>query len=186
MIRLSSGNYREVEFAHTAALSAGTFVAAATLGGSLNAFVGFKDLAANELGAFVVFAERAKATKVAADALAFAPGEKVHYNVAGAKVSKTAADPLIGYAKRAAAAADTVVDIECDGSKALSEAVTLADITDLADLEIASDQITDLSTTLGALTFAGLADVDVAGVTNNDTLKFDAASGKWVDVAAAD
>lgn len=186
MIRLLSGNYREVEFAHTAALTCGTFVAAATLGGSLNAFVGFKDLGADELGSYVVFAERASAKKVAADALAFAPGEKVHWNVAGAKVSKTASDPLIGYAKRAAVAADTEVIIEFDGSMALAEAVTLADIADLGDLEIASDQITDLDTTLGALTFAGLADVDVAGVTNNDTLKYDAATSKWVDVAVAD
>jgi len=37
-----------------------------------------------------------------------------------------------------------------------------------------------------AETFAGLVDVDVAGVTNNDTLKFVTATGKWTDVAAAD
>lgn len=35
-------------------------------------------------------------------------------------------------------------------------------------------------------TFAALADVDVAGVTNNDTLKYVTATGKWTDVAVAD
>lgn len=35
-------------------------------------------------------------------------------------------------------------------------------------------------------TFAALADVDVAGVTNNDTLKYDSATSKWIDVAVAD
>ena len=35
-------------------------------------------------------------------------------------------------------------------------------------------------------TFAALADVDVAGVTNNDTLKFVSSTGKWTDVAVAD
>ena len=32
-------------------------------------------------------------------------------------------------------------------------------------------------------TFAALADVDVAGVTDNDTLKYVASTGKWTDVA---
>jgi hypothetical protein len=35
-------------------------------------------------------------------------------------------------------------------------------------------------------TFAALADVDVAGVTNNDTLKYVSSTGKWTDVAVAD
>lgn len=35
-------------------------------------------------------------------------------------------------------------------------------------------------------TLADLADVDVAGVTNNDTLKYVTATGKWTDVAVAD
>lgn len=34
--------------------------------------------------------------------------------------------------------------------------------------------------------FADLIDVDVAGVTNNDTLKYVASTGKWTDVAVAD
>jgi predicted RecA/RadA family phage recombinase len=34
-----------------------------------------------------------------------------------------------------------------------------------------------------AQTFAGLLDVDVAGVTDNDTLKYVASTGKWTDVA---
>jgi len=156
-IKLTSGNYKEVEFAPSGALTKDAFVAAATLGGSLNG-VAFENIADATPGTIIVWAERAKATKVAADNLAFAPGEKVRYNVSGAKVSKTATDPLIGYAKKAAIAADTDVDIEFDGA-----------VVDTANL-----------------TFAGLADVDVAGVTNNDTLKFVSSTGKWTDVAAAD
>ena len=52
---------------------------------------------------------------------------------------------------------------------AAAAALTMADITDLA-----------------ALKFSDLADVNAAAPTNNDTLKYDAASSKWVVVAVAD
>lgn len=153
MIRLKSSSYKEVEYVNADAVTVGQFIAAATLGGSLNAFA-FQGYGAAAKGCYVTHAEKAAATKVAGDALAFAPGEKVRYNVAGAKVSKTASDPLIGYAKRAAVAADTEVVIEFDGS-------------------------------LQAGAFADMADVNVAGVDNNDTLKYDQATAKWIKVAVA-
>lgn len=187
-IKLVSRTYSEVEFAPSAEIKKGVFVAASTLGGSLNGFVGFADIPANAAGTVVVKAEKASVSKLATDTLAFAPGEIVRYNVAEGKASKTGSDPAIGYAKRAALAADTEVIAEFDGAMGIAagETITLSQITDLANLEIKVAQVTDLGTTLDALTFAGLADVDVEGVTNNDTLKFDTASGKWIDVEAAD
>lgn len=187
-IKLASPNYKEVEFSPSSAILKDAFIPAATLGGSLNGFAGIANLAATTPGTVVVKAERAIATKVAADTLAFAPGEIVRYNAVAGKVTKTGSDPAIGYAKKTAVATDTEVVLEFDGAMGIAsgESITLSQITDLADLEIKAAQVTDLGTTLDALTFAGLADVDVAGVTNNDTLKFDTASGKWIDVAADD
>jgi predicted RecA/RadA family phage recombinase len=60
--------------------------------------------------------------------------------------------------------------------------ITLSDITDLASLTVTMSQVSDI----GDLAFADLADVDVAGVTNNDTLKYDSATSKWIDVAVTD
>ena len=60
--------------------------------------------------------------------------------------------------------------------------ITLSDITDLASLTVTMSQVSDIAN----LAFADLADVDVAGVTNNDTLKYDSATSKWIDVAVAD
>lgn len=60
--------------------------------------------------------------------------------------------------------------------------LTLADISDLADLEITKDQITDLDT----VALADLADVNMTGITNNDTLKWDAATSKMIVVAVTD
>jgi hypothetical protein len=155
MLKLQCSNYRSVKHPAGGALAKGVFVARATLGGALNGFVAFAALVLAQVGEIVTFAENVNATKVAGDALAFAAGEKVYYNVAGAKVSKTVTDPFIGYAKEASLAADTSINIEFDGR-------------------------------LGSDTFAGLADVNVTGVTNNDTLKFDTATGMWIDVAVAD
>jgi hypothetical protein len=196
MIRLLSSNYREVEYANASAVTCGQFIAKDTLGGALNAFA-FQGYGAAAKGSYVTFAERAAATKVAGDDLAFAPGERVHYNVVGAKVSKTLSDPLIGYAKRAALAADTEVIVEFDGalSTGSGDLITLADISDLSDLDITMAQITDLGdlditmaqiTDLGDLALADLADVNAAGVTNNDTLKYDTATSKWIVVAVTD
>jgi hypothetical protein len=155
MLKLLSSVYRSVQHTAGGAITKGAFIARATLGGSLNAFAGFCDLALADVGEVITQADKVSATKVAGDALAFAAGEQVRYNVAGAKVSKTVTDPLIGYARKAAVAADTSVEIQFDGR-------------------------------LGSDTFAGLADVNAAAPTNNDTLKYDTATGKWIVVAVAD
>lgn len=187
-IKLTSGNYTEVELVPSVAIAKGAFVPAATLGGSLNGFAGIANLAADAPGTVIVKAERALATKVPGDSLAFAPGEIVRYNAPAAKVTKTGSDPAIGYAKRAAIAADTEVALEFDGAMGIAagETITLAQITDLADLDIGVAQITDLDTTLAALTLADLADVNVAGVTDNDRLAYDLATTKWIAEAVAD
>lgn len=52
---------------------------------------------------------------------------------------------------------------------AAATSVTLSQISDLEDLALAD-----------------LADVNTAGVTNNDTLKYDTATSKWIVVAQAD
>ena len=65
---------------------------------------------------------KTEAEKLEADALAFAPGEKVYFNVAGAKATKTTTDVLIGWATRAAVAADTEVIVEFDGALAATVA----------------------------------------------------------------
>lgn len=194
-IKLVSRTYSEVEYAPSAEIKKGVFVAASTLGGSLNGFVGFADIPANAAGTVVVKAEKAAVTKAADDNLAFAPGEIVRYNITGGKASKSASDPAIGYAKRAALAADTEVIVEFDGAMGIAAGetitlsqitdlanleVTTAQITDLADLDIGVAQITDLDTTLAALTLADLADVNVAGVTDKDRLAYDLDSTKWI------
>lgn len=187
-IKLASRSYSEVEYAPNAEIKKGVFVAAATLGGSLNGFVGFADIPADEPGTVVVKAEKVIATKVVGDALAFAPGEIVRYNATGGKVTKTGSDPAIGYAKKAALATDDEVVLEFDGAMGIAagETITLSQITDLADLDIGVAQITDLNTTLAALTLANLADVNVAGVTDNDRLAYDLATTKWIAEAVAD
>ena len=184
MIKLLSRNYSEVEYAPSAEIKKGVFVAASTLGGSLNGFVGFADIPANLAGTIVVKAEKVSVSKLAADTLAFAPGEIVRYNIAEGKASKTGSDPAIGYAKKAALAADTEVIAEFDGAMGIAagETITLSQITDLDDLTVEMAQVTDL----GDLAFADLADVNAEGVTNNDTLKYDTATSKWIIVAAAD
>lgn len=128
MLKLQCSNYRSVKHTAGGALAKGEFIARATLGGALNGFVAFASLALAQVGEIVTFAEDVNATKVAGDALAFSPGEKVYYNVAGAKVSKTTTDPLIGYAKEASLAADTSINIEFDGSLG---GVTLNDLADV-------------------------------------------------------
>lgn len=187
-IKLASPNYKEVEFSPSSAIVKDAFVPAATLGGSLNGFAGIANLAAAAPGTVIVKAEKAIATKVAGDALAFAPGEIVRYNASAAKVTKAGSDPAIGYAKKAAIAADTEVVLEFDGAMGIAsgETITLSQITDLADLDIGVAQITDLDTTLAALTLADLADVNVAGVTDNDRLAYDLATTKWIPEAVAD
>jgi hypothetical protein len=60
--------------------------------------------------------------------------------------------------------------------------ITLADISDLANLTVTMSQISNLA----SLTLADLADVNTAGVTNNDTLKYDTATSTWIVVAVAD
>lgn len=199
MILLLSSNYREVEFAHNALVKKGDFIEAATFGGTLNGFCAFADVAANILGAYVVHADAVEATKDPGDNLAFAPGEKVYYNIAGAKVSKTTSDVLIGFAKRAALAADAVVVLNFDGKAQEDrpdiDSITLSQISDLANLTIEADQITDpesLSITmsqvsdLGDLALVDLGDVNAANPTNNDRLKWDTATSKWVLEAVAD
>jgi hypothetical protein len=147
MLKLLSSNYRSIEHTAGSALSKGVFIARATIGGALNAFLAFADAANAEVVEVVTQADKVSATKVAADALAFAAGEKVYYNVAGAKVSKTTTDPLIGYARKAAVAADVLVEIEFDGS--------LGNIA-LNDL---SDVVIDTPTNTQALKYAsGTAD----------------------------
>ena len=193
-IKLTSGNYQEVVFAPTDAILKDVFVPAATMGGTLNGFAGIANLASGIAGVVIVKADSAIATKVAADNLAFAAGEAVRYNVSGAKVSKTGSDPLIGYAKKAAIAADTSVDIMFDGALAAAsgESITLAQITDLADLKLTAldddgftvtkAQVSDLNT----VKLSDLADVNVEGVTDNDRLAYDLASTKWIAEAVTD
>jgi len=60
--------------------------------------------------------------------------------------------------------------------------ITLADISDLANLTVTMDQVTDL----GDLTFADLADGPTGTPTNNDTLKYDSATSRYALVAVAD
>ena len=171
-IKLASRNYSEVEYAPSAEIKKGVFVAASTLGGSLNGFVGFADIPANAAGTVVVKAEKVSVSKAAADTLAFAPGEIVRYNIAEGKASKTGSDPAIGYAKKAALAADTEVIAEFDGAMGIAagETITLSQITDIAALKIEKDQITDL----GELALADLADVAMDGtVTTGQVLKYD-------------
>lgn len=187
-IKLDSRNYSEVEYAPSAEIKKGVFVAASTLGGSLNGFVGFADIPKNLAGTIVVKAEKVSVSKLATDTLKFAPGEIVRYNVAEGKASKTVSDPAIGYAKKAASAADDEVIAEFDGAMGIAagETITLSQITDLANLAIGVAQITDLNTTLAALTLAGLADVNVADVTNKDRLAYDLAATKWIAEAVED
>jgi len=183
-IKLTSQNYKEVEYAPVSAILKDAFVPAGAMGGSLNGFTGIAGIAAATPGTVVVKAERAEVTKVAGDSLAFAPGEAVRYNISGAKASKTGSDPLIGWAKKAALAADTSVVIEFDGALAVSagESVTLAQITDLDDLAITMSQITDLDD----LAFADLADGPTGTPTNNDTIKYDTATSRYALVAVTD
>lgn len=183
-IKLLSRNYSEVEFAPSAEIKKGVFVAASTLGGSLNGFVGFADIAANAAGTVVVKAEKVSVSKLAADTLAFAPGEIVRYNIAEGKASKTGSDPAIGYAKKAALAADTEVIAEFDGAMGIAagETITLSQITDLDELTVEMAQITDL----GDLALGDLADVNLAGVTDNDRLAYDLATTSWVPEEVAD
>lgn len=184
MIKLTSPNYKEVEFAPSSAIAKNAFVPAATLGGSLNGFAGIANLATGIAGTVIVKAESAEATKVPADNLAFAPGEIVRYNAGAAKVTKNGSDPAIGYAKRAALAADTFVDIEFDGAMGIAsgESITLSQITDLDDLEVTMSQVTDLED----LAFADLADGPTGTPTNNDTLKYDAATSRYALVPVTD
>lgn len=183
-IKLISGNYTEVELVPSVAIAKDVFVPAATLGGSLNGFAGIANLAADAPGTVIVKAERALATKVPGDTLAFAPGEIVRYNASAAKVTKTGSDPAIGYAKRAAIAADTEVVLEFDGAMGIAsgESITLAQITDLASLEVTMAQVSDLDD----LALADLADVNLAGVTDNDRLAYDLATTSWIPEAVAD
>lgn len=196
-IKLASRDYSEVEFAPSTEIKKGVFVAAATLGGSLNGFVGFADIPADEPGTVVVKAEKAVATKDVEDALAFAPGEIVRYNAGAEKVTKTGSDPAIGYAKKAALAADDEVVLEFDGAMGIAagETITLSQITDLAELTVKMDQITDLDdlevtmsqiTDLADLALADLADVDVTGVTNKDRLAYNLDTTKWIVEAVED
>ena len=60
--------------------------------------------------------------------------------------------------------------------------ITLSDISDLANLTVTLNQVSDLA----ALAFADLADVNTTGVTNNDTLKYDTTTSKWIVVAVTD
>lgn len=183
-IKLCSPNYKEVEFAPSSAILKDVFVPAATLGGSLNGFAGIANLAAAAPGTVIVKAEIAKATKVAGDILAFAPGEIVRYNATAGKVTKTGSDPAIGYAKKAAVAADTEVVLEFDGAMGIAsgESITLSQITDLGDLEVTMAQVTDLED----LALGDLADVNLAGVTDNDRLAYDLATTSWIPEAVAD
>ena len=176
-IKLASRVYSEVEYAPDAELKKGGFVAATTLGGSLNGFVGFADIPANEPGTIVVKAEKAIATKDVEDSLAFAPGEIVRYNADTEKVTKTGSDPAIGYAKKAALATDDEVVLEFDGAMGIAagETITLSQITDIATLTIEKAQITDLD----ELALSDLADVDVTGVDDKDRLAYDLASTTW-------
>lgn len=202
MILLLSSNYREVEFAHNALITKGDFIPAATFGGTLNGFCAFADVAANLPGAYVVHADAVEATKVPGDNLAFAPGEKVYYNIVAAKVTKTTSDVLIGFAKRAALAADVVVILNFDGKAQEDrpdiDTITLSQISDLADLELADLADVDLTgAATGAIlklaaggkwedaanTLAALADVDVAGADDNDTIKYVLGTTKWTKVA---
>ena len=189
-IKLASRVYSEVEYAPDAEIKKGVFVAATTLGGSLNGFVGFADIPANEPGTIVVKAEKVIATKAVADNLTFAPGEIVRYNADAEKVTKTGSDPAIGYAKKAALATDDEVVLEFDGAMGIAagETITLSQITDLANLTIEMDQITDLDdleiekaqiTDLDELALGDLADVDVTGVDDKDRLAYDLASTTW-------
>lgn len=181
-IKLLSRNYSEVEFAPSAEIKKGVFVAASTLGGSLNGFVGFADIAANAAGTVVVKAEKVSVSKVAADTLAFAPGEIVRYNIAEGKASKTGSDPAIGYAKKAALAADTEVIAEFDGAMGIAagETITLSQITDLDELTVEMAQITDLD----ELSIGDLADVTLTNLEENEILKANA-SGVFVNAADA-
>lgn len=183
-IKLASPNYKEVEFAPSGAILKDAFIPAATLGGSLNGFAGIANLAAGSPGTVIVKAEKAIATKAAADTLAFAPGEIVRYNATAGKVTKTGSDPAIGYAKKAAVAADTEVVIEFDGAMGIAsgESITLSQITDLGDLSITMNQVSDL----GDLALGDLADVNLAGVTDNDRLAYDLATTSWIPEAVAD
>lgn len=183
-IKLNSRNYSEVEYAPSAEIKKGVFVAASTLGGSLNGFVGFADIPANAVGTIVVKAEKVSVSKLATDGLAFAPGEIVRYNATAGKVTKTGSDPAIGYAKKAAVAADTEVVIEFDGAMGIAagETITLSQITDLDDLDVTMAQVTDL----GDLALGDLADVNLAGVTDNDRLAYDLATTSWVPEEVAD
>lgn len=176
-IKLASRDYSEVEFAPSTEIKKGVFVAAATLGGSLNGFAGFADIPADEPGTIVVKAEKVIATKAVDDSLAFAPGEIVRYNATDGKVTKTGSDPAIGYAKKSALATDDEVVLEFDGAMGIAagETVTLSQITDLGDLEIERAQITDLD----ELALSDLADVDVTGVDDKDRLAYDLASTTW-------
>jgi len=183
-IKLTTGNYKEVEFAPSGAILKDAFIPAATMGGSLNGFAGISNLSSGIAGTVIVKAESAEATKAAADNLAFAPGEIVRYNAVAAKVTKTASDPAIGYAKKAALAADTIVDIEFDGAMGIAsgESITLSQITDLANLTVTMSQVSDLED----LAFADLADGPTGTPTNNDTLKYDAATSRYALVAETD
>jgi hypothetical protein len=152
MLKLQGSNYRSVKHTAGGALAKGEFVARATLGGALNGFVAFAALVLAQVGEIVTFAENVNATKVAGDALAFAAGEKVYYNVAGAKVSKTTTDPLIGYAKEASLAADTSINIEFDGSLG---GVAINDLSDVTISGLAENQILKAN---ASLVFVNAAD----------------------------
>lgn len=194
-IKLVSRTYSEVEFAPSAEIKKGVFVAASTLGGSLNGFVGFADIPANAAGTVVVKAEKVSVSKLAADTLTFAPGEIVRYNIAEGKASKTVSDPAIGYAKKAALATDTEVIAEFDGAMGIAagETITLSQITDLDNLEVTMSQVSDLDdlevtmsqiTDLGDLSIEDLADVTMDGeVTTGQVLKYD--TDHWENAADA-
>lgn len=183
-IKLASRVYSEVEYAPNAEIKKGVFVAATTLGGSLNGFVGFADIPAGEPGTIVVKAEKVIATKAVDDSLAFAPGEIVRYNATDGKVTDTGSDPAIGYAKKAALATDDEVVLEFDGAMGIAagETITLSQITDIATLTIKMEQITDLD----ELALANLADVDVTGVDDKDRLAYELASTTWKPEAVED
>ena len=181
------GRSKVLQHRAVAEIAKGSLVTAATLGGQLNG-VAVEDIEHGSVGRVAYSSEIAGVTKAADDAIAFAAGEKVYYNTVAAKAAK--AGVLIGYALKAADAADTEVVVEFDGSLTDSEGVTLSDITDLADLTISDitafglkmSDITDLSN----LGLAGLADVDVSTVTDNDRLAYDSATSKWIPEAVAD
>ena len=181
------GRSKVLQHRAVAEIAKGSLVTAATLGGQLNG-VAVEAIELGFVGRVAYSSEIAGVTKVADDAIEFAAGEKVYYNTGAAKAAKSGV--LIGYALEAADAADTEVVIEFDGSLTDSEGVTLADISDLADLTISDITAFGLKrsdiTDLADLALSDLADVDVSGVTNNDRLAYETSTTKWIPEAVAD